>query len=435
MTTRSRLYLALAITLVASAPLAAQLPSASPAAHAMAGNFTALARGYEAIAWNPANLGMPGRPGFSLGVGVVGGSFGLDPVDLRTMNKWGGIVVPAEERRAWVEDARAAGGQHTRLDGGVTPIAFTIGPFGVQGGVSTYMNMTLSPDAWEAMLFGNAGNSANQQPKTLDLSGTRIRAGVIGSGATSLAIPIPINLTQGALPDERAAIGVTAKYVAAYGLLLGDNVGSVLGEDDVVIQFPLITNRDTVLSADPIGTGFGADLSVAWRGGPWRVGLLAENVFNSFKYDTERLALIDGEGYFAADSNNFDFDTRLPFASAPAALREAVTNQKFAPAFTLGGAFQVMRSLTLTGDFRTSLGGDDAIHIGPKSRLGFGAEWRMLSFLPIRAGVASVTDGWQAGAGVGLRLLGYEIGASTSIRRRGPASESGFMLGIVGIGR
>ena len=110
-------------------------------------------------------------------------------------------------------------------------------------------------------------------------------------------------------------------------------------------------------------------------------------------------------------------------------------NQRFKPAFTLGAAYQMRKSLTLTADVKQSTGGDDAIHVGPRSRIGVGAEWRPFGFLPIRGGVASITDGWQVGAGFGLRLFGYELGVSSSIRRRGLANESGFMLSLVGIGR
>ena len=162
---------------------------------------------------------------------------------------------------------------------------------------------------------------------------------------------------------------------------------------------------------------------------------MAENVFNSFAWDTTTLSSISGIGTFSTDSNSTDFETKLPFGEAPAQLRDIVTNQAFKPSITFGAAFNVMPSLTLTADIRQSMGGDEAILIGPKSRMGVGAEWRVLPFLPLRAGVASVTDGWQAGAGVGLRLLGYELGVSTSIRRRGEANESGVMIGLVGIGR
>jgi hypothetical protein len=423
---------ALAAIVVAPATAAAQLPNASAAAHAMGGNFTALARGYEAVAWNAANLAMPGRPFFSIGLGIVGGSAGLDPVDFRALSEWSGEVVPAATRSEWLEQARLSGGQHARLDGGLTPLAFSLGPVGFQYGASTFANVSLSPDAWEAMLFGNAGNNGDQ-PKVLDLSGTSIRVGATSAAAMSFAFPIPINLTNGALPGERAAVGITAKYVMGHGLAIAQDAGSVVGTSDVTINFPMIV-PDSNFSGS-LGNGVGADLSLAWSGGPWRVGALAENVFNTFAWDTTVLASVTGVGMFSADSNSADFGTELPFGAAPAALRELVTSQKFMPAITIGAAFKVTNALTVTADLKTSTGGDEAIVIGPKSRVGVGAEWRVLSFLPLRAGFASVTDGWQAGAGVGLRLLGYELGLSTSIRRRGAANESGFMLGLVGIGR
>jgi len=46
-----------------------------------------------------------------------------------------------------------------------------------------------------------------------------------------------------------------------------------------------------------------------------------------------------------------------------------------------------------------------------------------------------VTDGWQAGAGIGVHVLGFELGVASSIRRVGAARESGVMIGVVGIGR
>src|SRR4051812_23878031 len=56
---------ALALAVVAQAA-AAQIPNSSTRAVGMGGGYTASAKGYEAIAWNPALLGMPGHPKFSL---------------------------------------------------------------------------------------------------------------------------------------------------------------------------------------------------------------------------------------------------------------------------------------------------------------------------------------------------------------------------------
>lgn len=426
-----RVGVAASLLAVTATSAIAQLPNASAAAVGMGGNFTAIARGYEAVAWNPANLAMPGRPAFSLGLGIAGGHAGLDPLDLKSLAEFSGRVIDSVTRVSWLDQARVAGGQHGRMDGNLTPLALSVGPFALHVGSSIYTNLTLSPDAWEALLFGNAGNNGGQ-PKTLDLTGTRVRAAAFTTGGLSFALPIPINLTGGLLRNERAAIGITSKYVIGHGLFFAEDLGSTVGANDILLRFPVI-GPDSA-SRGIAGVGNAADVALAWSGGPWRVGVLAENVFNSFAWDTTKLAFLPGTGSFSASSNSTDFDQQ-PYAAAPQVLRDIVAAQAFKPALAIGAALNVLSSLTLTADLKTYTGGDEAIVIGPRSHFGVGAEWRVLPFVPLRAGVASVTDGWQAGAGAGLRLMGYELGLSGSLRRRGAGTESGIMLGVVGIGR
>src|SRR5919199_6728839 len=69
----------IALACTAAHQAAAQLPSASAVALGSGDNYTALARGYNAVAWNPAGLAMPGNPGFSLTILPVRGSGGLRP--------------------------------------------------------------------------------------------------------------------------------------------------------------------------------------------------------------------------------------------------------------------------------------------------------------------------------------------------------------------
>ena len=164
------------------------------------------------------------------------------------------------------------------------------------------------------------------------------------------------------------------------------------------------------------------------------MGVLEENVFNALKWDTTVLAFAPGTGVFSPDSNGTNWD-QVAYSSAPKALRDIVAAQAFKPAMSIGAALKVTSSLTLTADMKTTFGGDEAIVIGPRSRFGIGAEWRVLPFIPLRAGVASVTDGWQAGAGVGVHVLGFEVGVASSIRRVGAAQQSGVMIGLIGIGR
>jgi hypothetical protein len=410
----------------------AQLPNASAAAFGMAGNFTAVAKGYEAVSWNAANLAMPGRPFFSLGLAIAGGNAGLDPVDVSALNEFSGLTVDFDTRLAWLDKARLAGGERARLDGGVTWLGLSVGPFGLHVGSSAYADMNLSPDAFEAFLFGNAALNGGQ-PKPLDMSGTSVRGGAFTTGALSFALPIPLRLTAGLLKNERVALGITSKYVVGHGLILSQDFGSTL-DDEVRLRFPVIgPNSDYDGIA---GVGQAADVSLAWMGGPWRVGVQAQNVVNTFRWDTTALAYLPGTGTFSipAGDQGTDFDEQ-PYSAAPQELRDIVAAQAFKPALAIGVAMRLTNALTLTADMKTQTGGDEAIVIGPRSHFGVGAEFRVLPFAPLRAGVASVTDGWQAAVGAGVRLLGYELGAATSIRRRGVATESGLMIGVVGIGR
>ncbi|MGH7638502.1 MAG: hypothetical protein ACREOK_12715 [Gemmatimonadaceae bacterium] len=408
----------------------AQLPNASAAAFGMAGNFTAIAKGYEAVAWNAANLAMPGRPGFSLGLGIAGGNAGLDPIDVTALNEFSGLTVDFDTRLAWLEKARLAGGERARMDGGVTWLGASIGPFGLHVGSIAYADVNLSPDAFESFLFGNAGLNGGQ-PRPLDMAGTSVRSGLFTTGALSFAMPIPLKLTAGLLKNERAAIGITGKHIVSHGLVLTQDIGSTL-DDMVRLRFPVIAPDS---SYDGItGVGQAADVSFSWSGGPWKVGVLAQNVFNTFTWDTTKLAFLPGTGTFTGSDNQTDFDQQ-PYSAAPQALRDAVTAHTFKPALAVGVAMRVTSALTLTADMKTQTGGDDAIVIGPRSHFGVGAELRVLPMVPLRAGVASVTDGWQAAIGAGVRVLGYELGAATSIRRRGVATESGLMIGVIGIGR
>ncbi len=429
MSVMRRVVVAAAMVSVGSGALVAQLPSSSPAAFGMAGNYTAMARGYEAVALNAANLAMPGRPFISFGAAIVGGTVGMDPVGFKMLHDYGGLVVDSAVRSSWVDLVRTSGRQRARVDGGITPLALSIGPVGFQTGVSMYTNMDMSPDMFEAAMFGNAGLN-NGQAKPLNFTGTGLEMGVFGTGAVSFALPLPVSFTAGLLGPENLAIGITGKYITGSMIIARDG-GSVFGTNSVNYSFPVVMPSDS--SDGMVGIGAGADLSAAWSASRWKVGVQIENIFNTFKWDTTKLAMQSTSGFFDADTN-YSTDTTVAYGQAPAALRERIAAEGFKPALNVGVAFKATDFLTVTADLHQQTGGDDAISIGPKNRMGVGAELRILPFIPLRAGVASVTDGWQAGAGFGIRLLGYELGLSGSVRKRGAATESGFMISVLGIG-
>src|SRR5690348_8132633 len=110
-----------------AAPLHAQLVSASAASLALGDNYTALARGYNAVNWNPAGLGMPDNPFMSFSVAGRGAA-GMDPISMGDLAKYGGVVVPNAILASWLARVQARGGQKLDADGAGS-LALSLGPF------------------------------------------------------------------------------------------------------------------------------------------------------------------------------------------------------------------------------------------------------------------------------------------------------------------
>src|SRR4029079_15771232 len=123
-----------------SAGLAQQL-NTSAAAAGLGGNFSARARGYDAVAWNPANLGLPGNPRFSITILPVTASFTLDPITLADLKSVqddkAPATVPRAPRQAWLDKVTAAGGETGTPSGGAN-VAFSAGPFAFQVGMTFF---------------------------------------------------------------------------------------------------------------------------------------------------------------------------------------------------------------------------------------------------------------------------------------------------------
>ena len=153
-----------------AAPAAGQIPSASTAALGMGDSYTAAARGFNAIAWNPAGLGLTGNQSGSLTLLTVRGVNGIGPITLSDMATYSDAVVPDGVKLDWLTRIASAGGQTGVGEATATWGAFQAGRFGMQLGSVARGVTDLSPGVAELVMFGNAGDQG--QPETLDLSGS-----------------------------------------------------------------------------------------------------------------------------------------------------------------------------------------------------------------------------------------------------------------------
>jgi hypothetical protein len=409
-------------TFLMPAIASAQLANVSSAATGLGGAYTARAQGYNAVYWNPANLGMPGNQGFSFTIVGIDGDAGIKPIDFNKLAKYSGEDIPKATREQWMLDVEKNGGQNGALGAGITGIGMSMGPLAFQVSTKVSADMNLAPGAVEAMLFGNAGRYDTL--RTLDLAGSSFQSAAYTTGAVSYGMHLPI------VPLSDFAIGATVKYTVGHGVLLGMDGGSSLGVSSVNYDFPYV-HPDTTGYNGNVGSGLGLDLGAAWRIPGFRFGVSLQNVMNTFKWDTTKFRSGSAVGAFDSNGSTSEDMKEQPYANAPAALREKVAGLTFKPVMAAGLSFDWLPRITVSADVRQQFG--DGIEVGPKSMIAAGAELKLIPFIPLRGGVQMMTGGFGVSGGFGLHLLGFETGLAGYVRNRDGGSESGFTFNAISI--
>lgn len=399
----------------------AQLPNPSPAALGMAGNYSAIASGYAALAWNPAGLALRGSPGFSLTILPVSGGARTDPLSFGDIEPYTDEFVPADVRAEWLERITRSGGLRGTADAGLTYVAMNMGRWGFQVGSRARGGIDLTPDVAELILFGNAGRTG--EPHDFVLGGSSMDVSVTSTVAIGYAHPIAVAF--GPLPNQRLSVGAALKYTVGHALLKGQDRGGGLSNDPLalVIEFPFVYTDPDAAGLDR-GHGFGLDLGAAWEGGPLRVAAVLQNVFNTFRWDESHLVHQPGRALFNEETSLSALETQ-PFAAAPSAVRASVEELGYEPALTIAVAGRPDDTLTLTAELRRQFG--EGLDIGPRTHMGVGAEYRPTPNLPLRAGVALVSGGAELAGGIGVALGRVELAGSAAYR------SSDFGSGLVGM--
>lgn len=393
--------------------LAAQVPNASAAATGLGGAFVARARNYDAIAWNPANLGLPGNSDFSFSALAVSGSSGLGPVTLADIAPFSGKALPSTTRDSWLQTIATKGRESGSVDGGVTLFAIGGGPIALSVSGSVAGSTELAPDAFELLMFGNAGRTG--APANLSLKGSTMHMGAFTTAAASYG-----------LGAGGFAIGVTGKYIIGNAMAIAQDQGTTSSATGLNVDFPaVIAWPDSGIIA---GSGMGVDAGLAWTHKRFTIGAAVQNIVNTFAWDETKLRARSAMAIFNQSIDSTDFADH-PYSTAPVALRTLVANDKFKPIVTGGIAYGLAQSLTFSADFRQRA--DDGILIGPKTQVAGGLEFRGIPHLALRGGGAYVTNGWAASGGLGLSFSQMEMGIGASVRRVNGSLEPGITLNVL----
>lgn len=411
-----------AIALVLSPALVqAQSGNVSAAATAMGGNYTAVARNFNAVAWNPANLGLPGNSRFSLALLSPQVGMGTGPITLQDLNDYAGVLVPAPVKEAWLQKVIDNNGQNLGGDINITPLALSIGRFAFSATTTIRADGDLPPAVAELLLFGNAGRTGSPQDYTL--SDMALDANATTSFGLAYGRKVPL------VPIGDLAIGVTGKYMVGHAAAsLRDN-GSAITSNPLLIDIDApIVMTDTAEYIN--GTGFGLDVGATWQLGNLRTSAVVHDIFSTFAWKTDNLYYMPVQATFDQNGSSEMVDSLLPLSSAPVGLqnelRGRIEDTQVTPTLALGVAWTGFRRITLAADLRQRFG--EGIELGPDTQIGLGAELRLIPFVPLRAGVTTLGDGMRYSGGFGLEFGAFNLQAAGMIMAAEGRNDTGFGL-------
>ena len=396
---RHLFFVTMFVTGIATAA-GAQMPSASAPALGLADNYTALARGYATVAWNPALLGLPDNPRTSLALLPIRTIAGLDPVTLGDIADYDGEFLPVQVREQWLRRIEQEGSEAGAGGGDITWVAAQAGRFALQLGTSFRAVGNLTPGGAELLLFGNYGRT--DSARALELRDSRFSTFAVSTAAVSYGTAVGSDMV----------VGVTLKYALGHLLMHGEDRGTVFTpEPEASLNFPVVASNEAF--DGNIGGGVGLDVGFAMVRAAWTFGATLHNAFNTFGWNGEDLVFRAGLGSFDEATLVADFD-EMDFALAPDHLKSFVDDAGFGPVIALGLARAAAR-LTVTGDFRRRLK-DSSIEVAPATHLGIGAEYQLMPRVPLRGGVAYVDGGYQIAGGAGFDFGPVSIAVSAMRR-------------------
>jgi hypothetical protein len=416
--------------LLIAAPASAQLANPSTAALGMGENFTAAARGYSALAWNPAGLALSGGPATSAMIGTVRGITGMGPITLADLAAVQGEVMTEAARRQWLASVTAEGGQSGGAGFDVTWATIQFGKVGLQVATVGRALTNLSPGFAELLLMGNADADGNA--RAFDLSGSSLDMQLYTTGSAGIGIPISVG------PASRLAVGVAAKYTIGHSMARsGESTGQVTASPiSVQTTFPIaytpFTDKDGVHQYST-GGGVSVDLGVGFETGPWTLAAVAQNLVTTFAWNEDALRYRTTELNAQQGSLVTSFGNQ-PFSAAPGNLRQAVDDLAFQPNLALGAMYRPSQRLRVAADAR--FGSADGMATRPPVHIGAGLEYRLLSWLPVQLGAATIRlredrDGMQFAGGLGLDLGSFQISGSAAHRNIGLGGETSVMVTLL----
>lgn len=400
---RTHVLACVATAALAAAPAAAQTPL-TPRALGMGGAYIGVARGQESLFQNPANLGLPNSPHWSVAVPQI--SFGvqtrgIEPSDVWDLRDFGSL---SDAERADILADVPPGGTNLDLDVQVPIFALQVGRFAVGAGYALVGDHSVNRSLVDLVLTGfepaklpqyNVENTGGSRAEFFDVRAAYgHRIGPVSLGATGHWF-LPRTLVRSA-------------FVEVDTIRNGSGV-----PEDVQVTYAGVRTEG--------GSGFGMDLGAAVQPMPGlTLGVALDNVVNTMKWDDDlrlRTVVLDRDDYENGDAEQIlneyeENEVAYQGSSDPqiAALADRLLADRdvgLPMTLRVGAAYEAGRGATVAASYQSAL--EDSPLTGLwENQLSVGWQQK-IPVVTLRAGISTDLDSGNMLTG-GLSLGPIQLG-------------------------
>lgn len=341
----------------------------NPRSTAMAEAYTALARGTDALAWNPANLALQGNPKFSVNLFSASIDLSNNAIDRGDYNRYSGAFLGEVEKQELLgsipeSGLRFSGTGHLSL----FDISYRNYAVSLVRGIGC-ASAVLPRDLLDLALNGN------EFGRQYDFGEADGEGWVVQSISIGAAQTIPLEAV------ETLAVGATVKYLRGYGYgRVIESGGSLVTDDQGLYGDGRFVVRTAVG-----GSGLALDLGAAAVIDPrWTVGLKLGNVLGRIWWDTDTE---ERRNSFLADwitVVSVSEGDSITSGGESAEIASFTSDYPFY--WRLGGCYRWSPTLVQTFDYEQGFRKAPGLSTTP--RLATGVEYAGLWWMPLRAGLS-----------------------------------------------
>jgi hypothetical protein len=378
-------------------------------------NYTAVASGSEALYWNPANLVK--MRDFAAELNILS----LATVSSNNSLTWHDIntyfnqdkVLSESEKQEFIDKIDASGfafGTQTSLN----LISYIYGPYGFSLGLDGSGRAVAPRDFFRLMLLPNSIG------ETYDISDLDV------NGYSTLRLSFAYARWLHFANGFKMAVGSQFHLHYGLGSFITDEAEGIVSQDSLGVIPPGSYYSLRGRSAGPGGLGFGLDLAATTQlmDKQMDISLNLRNLVSHMQWSgnpEEYLQIGRLDSVTLGDLADGRYD-KIDTTRSTAAFSTALPRSLLA-----GAAWRIGDAWTLSADYHQGL--DESFGNTYTPRLGVGAEYRPLAWLPLRAGL---TAGGNVGTlftlGGGLRAAWFHFDAAFGMTRGiWPTQSTGFV--------